>query len=51
MAQQLNCKLINETFIFKQYKDEYETREDFFWQSKGFTQRKDNYTPKTLQQI
>ena len=24
MAQQLNCKLINETFIFKQYKDEYE---------------------------
>lgn len=33
------------------YKDEYGTQEDFFWQSKGFTQRKDNCAPKTLQQI
>ena len=33
------------------YKDEYGTQEDFFWQSKGFTQRKNSYTLKTLHQI
>lgn len=33
------------------YKDEYGTREDFFWQGKGFTQRKNSYTLKTLHQI
>lgn len=33
------------------YKDEYGPQEDFFGKAKGFTQRKDNYTLKTLQQI
>ena len=33
------------------YKDEYGTREDFSWQGKGFTQRKNSYTLKTLHQI